>query len=130
MSSACRMTYDLRSMSHCRGRGAHCSVECKMSSSEDDNILLLALIRRRRRRRVRGRRWWTHPYWTSYVDSSSQFLTTQQLETHPEKFQNYFRMEVNTFKKLCGVLTKKCTLGETNYRTTISIEERLKIYLR
>lgn len=95
-------------------------------------MLLLGVVRRRRRRRrfYTPRRYWTHPYWTANVEGSSQFVTTQQLNDHPDKFKKFHRMEQGTFNKLCDLVRNHCTVGESNFRQSIHIEERLKVFLR
>lgn len=103
-----------------------------MSSEEDEVMLLLAVVRRRRRRRrlYIPRRYWIHPYWTTNAESASQSVTTQQLTDHPEKFKSFYRMEPSTFNKLLDLLNINFTVGESNFRASITIDERLKIFLR
>lgn len=116
-------------MEEARASDKEASVE-KMSSSEEDAVLLLLVLRRRRRRRrIIAREFWTHPYWKDNL-LFSQFTSTRQLLQHPEKFQNFYRMKPETYTKLCGLLKYKCNIGDNNYRQSISIEERLSIFLR
>lgn len=98
-------------------------------SSEEDNIALIAAVIARRRRKQR-RKFWIHPYLRDNADTHSTFIVSQQLQVHPQKFQNFYRMEKETFKKLVDVMKPSMQLQDTNYRRAITVEERLLIFLR
>ena len=105
------------------------TVALMMSSEEDDTIVLIAAVIARRRRRKR-KRLWIHPYLRYNADTHSTFIVSQQLQMHPQKFQNFYRMEKETFNKLVGLMKPLMQFEDTNFRRAITVEERLLIFLR
>ena len=95
-------------------------------SSEEDNFVLIAAMIARRRRRKKRRKVWIH----DNADTHSTFIVSQQLQLHPQKFQNFYRMKQTTFKKLVDLMKPSMQLQDTNYRRAITVEERLLIFLR
>ena len=76
------------------------------------------------------KRIWIHPYLKENADTHSAYIVSQQLEMHPQKFQNFYRMKKETFKVLVDVMKPSMQLQDTNYRRAITVEERLLIFLR
>ena len=95
-------------------------------SSEEDNFVLIAAMIARRRRRKKRRKVWIH----DNADTHSTFIVSQQLQLHPQKFQNFYRMKQTTFKKHVDLMKPSMQLQDTNYRRAITVEERLLIFLR
>lgn len=100
-----------------------------MSSSDEEDFLAIVnlnnLNRANMQRRCR-RRFWVHPFWVAKRDSSA-FNIFKELNVYPDKFMV---MSQETFQVLVNRVKPFIEKKDTNYRLSVSTEERLLITLR
>ena len=73
---------------------------------------------------------WVHPYCTDASTKGEFFVIYPDLRKYPEKFFRTYRMSLRQFDNLLHLLRPVISRQITNYRETISPEERLVITLR
>lgn len=77
----------------------------------------------------RKRKWWVKP-WLVNKDKNLK-IVEEFLKCGDEKsYKNYLRMDEETFAKLLNMVKHKITKSDTNFRKSISPEEKLLITLR
>lgn len=98
-----------------------------MSSSSDDSVVLTYWYMKNLQKRKR--KWWIHPYITKNKNRRA-FIAAKELKKHEKKFQAYYRMSRKLFIELVQMVRPYLQKKDTNYRKSISVEERLLITLR
>jgi len=98
-----------------------------MSSSEDD--VVVAYLYLKRRNRQNKKRFWVHPHYIKNIYYST-FIVSRKLDQDPEKFHEYYRMNPETFKILVSLVETNIRKNDTNFRQSVSVEERFLITLR
>lgn len=104
-----------------------------MSSSDEDLLMLLLLNSNNKNTNVnekRKRKYWVHPYLKKNVDNLGTFSVAKELKMFPEKFQNFYRMTQKSFEFLTELVRPILKKKDTNFRKSITVEERLLITLR
>lgn len=99
-----------------------------MSSSEEDILTFVNLININQNRPKR-KKYWIHPYW-KYKKSCGAFNLFKELNMYPDRFQSFYRMKKETFDVLCRKIKPAIVKKDTNFRRSITAEERLLITLR
>ncbi|XP_039750008.1 uncharacterized protein LOC126778713 isoform X2 [Nymphalis io] len=100
--------------------------------SSDEEIYLLARlleIEHRKRKRKRKQIWVKH-IWKNRLIHGEFHTIFEELKRDSLKFYEYYRMEYWQFLKLTDLLRVHITKKTTNYRCTITAEERLTVTLR
>jgi uncharacterized protein (UPF0548 family) len=84
-----------------------------------------------RKSKVR-RRWGIHPILKSREEEGEFHTLYYKLRRHPEKFKEYFRMDLDSFDKLYELIKhdSRITKSVTNFRNPLSGIQRLSICLR
>ena len=98
-----------------------------MSDSETDALLAIYYLRRRKRRR---RRFWVHPIIQKRQKYGEFHHLVRELESHPDKFKEYFRMTKQQFDSVVELIQDDIKKQDTNWRKAITPRERLAICLR
>lgn len=98
-----------------------------MSSSSGESVVLAYWYIKNVQKKKR--KWWTHPYITKNTNRRA-FITAQELKKDEKKFQSYYRMSRHLFVELVKTVQPYIQRKDTNYRKSISVEERLLITLR
>lgn len=88
------------------------------------------LYRRYKRRRQRQREYWVHPILRDRLTHGMFVTLYPKLRQHGSKFFNYFRMSIQSFDELLGVIKADITGESTILRDSISAQEKLVITLR
>ena len=91
-------------------------------------IKAIALYLLWRKKRIR-RRWWVHPLNADRFAKSEFFNLYHDFREYDERFFRMYRMHVNQFDHLLGVVREDLEKMTTRYREPISPEERLVITL-
>lgn len=74
---------------------------------------------------------WVHNLWRNRrIHGEFHTLSFDHIANYPEKFYDYYKMDYQKFQNLLNVLRPYIEKQKTNYRPTISIEERLFLCLR
>lgn len=82
-------------------------------------------------RKKRGKRlFWVHPVISQRLLKGQFHALFGTLQEHPEKFFNYHRMSITSFRELLSALRTALPYRDTNMRKCISLEERLSVTLR
>jgi hypothetical protein len=74
------------------------------------------------------RRQWIHQLWESRTDAE-YFKRCKILREYPDKFREYYRMNMNTFYYILDSV-KDDLLGYSNFRKCNEAEEKLTVALR
>ncbi|XP_049763762.1 uncharacterized protein LOC126263687 [Schistocerca nitens] len=77
----------------------------------------------------RTRRLWIHPI-NSDRHLGEFFSLHEELKNYPEKFYSYYRMNHNTFQYVLQNIQDKISKQNTNFRRSITAEEKLCITIR
>ena len=72
---------------------------------------------------------WVHPINCRRGQFGTFSHLFPDLIKNPEKFHDFFRIDIEQFKKLVELLRLFIKKNNTNYRRAIPAEERLAIYL-
>lgn len=100
------------------------------SSDDEDTVALLSLININNRER-RQRRFWVHPFWRENMkNKKGAFSVFKELNMYPERFQSFYRMRRETFNFLMEKIAPTILKKDTNFRLSVTPEERLLITLR
>lgn len=99
------------------------------SSDDDTDAIMLLLLCHNRRRRKRKRKHWVHPL-RQLQPQQGTFVATKGLMNDPAKFLSYYRMLPETFQQLLSIVGPRLQKQDTNFRLSVSSEERLLITLR
>nr|CAD7437687.1 unnamed protein product [Timema bartmani] len=78
----------------------------------------------------RDRSNWVHPMLKKRMDENSLTNYISELKCYPEKFANFVRLSVDTFHYILSNVEDIIRRRNTNYRKSITPEERLFITLR
>ncbi|XP_060869885.1 uncharacterized protein LOC132944514 [Metopolophium dirhodum] len=91
-----------------------------------------ALHKRNKKQKTKlpKRRYWVHPINLKRPQEGQFNVNFMILRAHPEKFQMYYRMSIQSFDELISLIGPYVTKQITNMRIPISKEERLTITLR
>lgn len=100
------------------------------SSSGDEDALALVNLLNINNSYRRKKRFWVHPYWRDNMHQKGAFRAFKELNMFPERFQSFYRMRPETFRLLVEKLTPAILKKDTNYRASVTPEERLLITLR
>nr|XP_039254584.1 protein ALP1-like [Styela clava] len=101
----------------------------KASMSNKQKISLLYLLRQKRRRRKRL--YWVHPILQRRNELGEFSRLVKELELERESyFFQYFRLSTEKFRELARLIGPKIARLDTNWRKSISAEQRLAITLR
>ncbi|KAK0073882.1 hypothetical protein PV325_009066 [Microctonus aethiopoides] len=77
-----------------------------------------------------NRQHWVHPFF-SQRDSMEKFQRFyENIRLYNEKFFQYYRMSIKSFDELVKILRPHITKENTQFRNSISAEERLTVTLR
>lgn len=93
----------------------------------DKEILLTFILKKKKNRK---HRFWQHVITSTRVNTRQYNILFSMLEKDEAKFFDYFRMIINSFKKLLFILHIDIEQKDINMRKSISAEERLVITLR
>ncbi|XP_030761187.1 protein ANTAGONIST OF LIKE HETEROCHROMATIN PROTEIN 1-like [Sitophilus oryzae] len=97
-----------------------------MSSSDEEEILLLfALLKKKKKKR-----YWVHPINKKRAQFGEYHRLCIELQSHEDKFFQYFRMSRLCFEELHDLLKANIAKCTTNWRKPIHTRERLAICLR
>ena len=77
-----------------------------------------------------NRKWWVHPINEERDTFGEYHHLIPQLRNDPTKFKEYFRMLPETFDYILEKVSPLIMKNTTNYRPSISPEERLSVTLR
>ncbi|KAF2903244.1 hypothetical protein ILUMI_02940 [Ignelater luminosus] len=97
------------------------------SDSEEDTVMLYYMWKKKcyQKRNV-----WVRELFLNRNDNGEYWKLHNILLRDPMKFRNYYRMTEHCFNKLYEYVKPLFHAGHTNYRKTISFEERLAVTLR
>ena len=98
-------------------------LEEEMEEKEEDELLLLILTLNNKRQRK-----WVYEMNLARAKYGEYLM--QMLEDDEEKFQQYFRLSPAQFNKTLALIEQNIKKQDTNYRKSITAEERLAITLR
>ena len=76
------------------------------------------------------RRLWVHEINEARSEYGEYHHLMPQLREDEEKFRDYFRMSSSTFDSLLEYIKEDITKQNTNFRNSISAEERLVVAIR
>lgn len=98
---------------------------------DEEDVVLLWWANRRRRNRVikKKRRFWVHPSNQRNLQHSATVIG-EELGQHPDKFQQFYRMNQENFCRLLALIRPLIEKKETHWRQPVPPEERLLITLR
>ncbi|CAI6358956.1 unnamed protein product [Macrosiphum euphorbiae] len=99
-----------------------------MSSSDEDMLMILLVNNMNKNKKKR--KYWVHPFIKNNANTLGTFSVTKELAMYPEKFKNFYRMSQESFNVLSDMVRTKLQKKDTNFRLSISVEERLLITLR
>ena len=91
---------------------------------------LYLLWKYQKRRNAKRRRFWVHNTIRKRTQLGEFHRLLQELRLDDGRFQRYFRMNVSQFDDLLARIGARISRLDTNYRRSISAEERLSICLR
>ncbi|GFR93677.1 hypothetical protein ElyMa_006231700 [Elysia marginata] len=101
-----------------------------MNSSDEEDILILLSLRRRRKRK-RQSIWCREHFLLRESREESQHTFLHLLDNPDEElFFNYTRMSYSTYNALKSLVLELLKLDHSNWRKSISAEEKLIITLR
>ena len=93
-------------------------------------FLLILLMRRRRRMRAACRTIWSRT-WIQSTSGINLLNLLQELEEEdPEKFRQYHRFDINSFRNILRMVRPYIKKKDTVMRASISPGERLSVTLR
>jgi len=95
------------------------------SDTEELVVLYLYTKRRKRKRRVS-----VHELLQRRHEFGEFHHLVQELQFHPDKFQQYFRMSQEQFDHILQLIKDDITKQDTNWKKAITPKERLAICLR
>ncbi len=78
----------------------------------------------------KNRKYWVHPMNEIRDEAGEHPLFVQQLRLYPERFKQYFRMDVETFDWIHSLIQKDVYTMDTNMRQAIPAEMKLSCVLR
>lgn len=96
-----------------------------------DAVVLNAIVfRRRQRRKQKTRKVWIHHINRKRPDFGMFHHLHPDLQNDEKKFYDFFRMSEELFVILLDLVGPEISKLDTNYRKSITAEERLAICLR
>jgi len=98
--------------------------------NQRQKIILAILLARRRRRRIYSRRFWVHPINRDRPNFGKFHTLHKRLLEYPEKFFEYYRMSPESFYELLNAVKEDLKKENTQFRRSISAEEKLAVTLR
>jgi hypothetical protein len=98
--------------------------------STDEEMFLLYHINNITKKRKRNRKMWVRDVFLHREQLGEFHHYVPQLRNDVIRFQNYYRMSENCYRMLLQKVSKCINIGHTNYRKTISIDERLTVTMR
>ena len=84
----------------------------------------------RNKKTSRKRRWWTHPTLSHRLSIGNFHTSFNNHRIYPEKFFQYYRMQVTSFDELLGLIGENIVKQGTIMKQNIHPAERLVICLR
>lgn len=84
---------------------------------------------RKKSRKTKKRKWWVHPF-IATNQKNRMFIAAKELDKHPVKFKLFYRMSKKLFLELVEKVRPHVEKKDTNFRKSVSVEERLLITLR
>lgn len=97
-----------------------------MSSSEEDVIIAYRYLRQRK---SKARKYWVHPYNVHNIKHSSA-VVSRELSQHEQKFKEFYRMSLESYRVLLQLVSRKLEKKNTNFRFAVPPAEKLLITLR
>jgi hypothetical protein len=98
--------------------------------SSDEEMFLLYHINNITKKRKRNRKMWVREVFLHREQLGEFHHYVPQLRNDFIRFQNYYRTSENCNRMLLKKVSKCINIGHTNYRKTISIDERLIVTMR
>lgn len=95
------------------------------SSSSTLETISIYLLSRKRKRNI-----WVRPIFLERENVGEFFTLVPQLKNDLEKYRNYYRMSQECFNLILEAIRPLFVIGHTNFRKTISLEERLTVTVR
>ena len=66
-------------------------------------VTTLLLLKHKNKSKRKKRRYWVHPY--NHINlKHGSYIVSKELSEHPDKFQSFYRMSVQTFRRLVSLV--------------------------